>query len=106
MLTDHQLAQRLAKLQPKTDDELRAIWERCPTDETRELLWEIKRLQDLVVSSEWYAVEMQTRYPAVAAHVATGMWVRKLGKEPCVVAEHERQRYLEQKRNEIPNRDY
>jgi len=48
-MDDHRCIKQLDQLQPRTDEELRAIWKRCPTGEAKELLWEIKRLQHQIV---------------------------------------------------------
>ena len=60
-------------------EQLREIQQRnLKNRDAMTLLREIKRLQELIVHAEWYALKMQACVPEGAAHPATGTLLRVL----------------------------
>lgn len=90
---------------PLTLPQLREIQQRnLRNQDVMVLLREIKRLHDLVIAGEWYALEMQARVPEAAAHPATGTLLRRLADEPAVVENRIQKNILESAREKSRTR--
>ncbi len=86
------------KRPPLTLPQLREIQQRnLPNKDVMTLLREIKRLHELVIHADFYALEMQARVPGAAEHDATGVILRRLANEPCAVEYRLEQREREAK---------
>lgn len=84
MINDYALATKLLELQPQTDQQLRNLWVSAPYPETKALLWEIRRLQNIIVGLHQNAVALTSGQTGAISAFET--YARTLMKEPCVQA--------------------
>lgn len=50
-MRDGDIKDKTASLEPLTDDQLRQLWVSAPYPEVRQLLWEVRRLQEQLITA-------------------------------------------------------
>lgn len=79
-MRDTDIKDKARSLEPLTDEELRQLWISAPYPEVRALLWEIRRLQEQLVSAHQRLLSAASGYHITYAEDA----VIALTTEPCI----------------------
>ncbi len=79
-MKDVDIKDKTASLEPLTDDQLRQLWTSAPYPEVRQLLWEVRRLQERLITAHGHLLNMACGY--TLGHDADR--VIDMTSEPCI----------------------
>lgn len=79
-MRDTDITDKARSLEPLTDERLRQLWISAPYPEVKQLLWEIRRLQEQLVAAHMLLLSAASGYDTQPAADA----VLTLATEPCI----------------------
>lgn len=79
-MRDTDITDKARSLEPLTDERLRQLWISAPYPEVKQLLWEIRRLQEQLVAAHRLLLSAASGYDTRPAEDA----VLILATEPCI----------------------
>ncbi len=79
-MRDGDIKDKTASLEPLTDDQLRQLWTSAPYPEVRQLLWEVRRLQERLITAHGHLLNLACGY--TLGHDADR--VVDMISEPCI----------------------
>ena len=79
-MKDVDVKDKTASLKPLTDEQLRQLWTSAPYPEVRQLLWEVRRLQERLIEAHGHLLNAACGYTldSIADRVIN------LTSEPCI----------------------